>query len=790
MTQLRSGSSRQPRDPAPTSHAIHGRCPCWPGWRLSGRRRRRPDPRRPAAVDLVLNAAVAALVVYLGSARRAWTWLVLATTACVAADGGVGLVAGGCALGVAFAAVVLGRRAEVAGALVSALAVNALFRLPGTSPSALATVVAAAAVLPVVVSGYRACNIGIRRRLRIGLGIAVAASLALTTLATVVALTQRDALEAGIERARDGLRAAENGEVGTADRLLDEAERSFGDTSGVLGATWMAPTTWVPVLGQNVEALTVATQEGARLAGSSRAALLEADVDALQFDDGAIDLDHVRDVAPPLERLAATMAASVADLDAAASPWLVDAVGRRYEEFRAELDDAAADAAVAVEAVEAAPALFGGDGDRRYLILFTTPAEMRGLGGFIGSYAELTAVQGDLELTRSGRIGELRPGIGNPAYTISGPADYVARWGPYEVGRFVQDTTFSPDFPSVGEVWEEIYPQTRGGAPIDGVVVVDPYALAAFMQFTGPITIPEHDVTLTSENAADILLREQYAEFDEVRSTRVDFLAEATRLTFEALTTGDLPGPRQVTEILGPLVHQGRLLVYGTHPEEQRFFEEIDLDGALPPVDGDFLAVTTQNSGNNKIDTFLRRRIDYRVVFDPDRGRTEGRVTITLENDAPDAGLPYYVIGNRDPRRIPFGTNLMYLSVYSPWDVVGATLDDQPISVEQTEELGRRVYATSVMVPPGGVRQVTFELEGADDPSYDYRLTFAPQPLVNPDDLTVEVRGVEGWEVCRTRDLRLDEGIASARDRARGRPGGHRGVLPTVSRRPPWALLA
>lgn len=428
--------------------------------------------------------------------------------------------------------------------------------------------------------------------------------------------------------------------------------------------------------------------------------------------------------------------------------------------FSAELADAADNAEVAVDAVEIAPGLFGGEGDRRYLVLFTTPAEMRGLGGFIGNYGELTIIDGDIELSRSGRISELRPPAGAPPHAISGPVDYLARWGRFEVGDFVQDTTFSPDFPSVAQVWEQIYPQAPGGAAIDGVIVVDPYALAAFMTFTGPITVPGYPVPLTSDNAADILLREQYLTFQE-GGERVDFLDDATRLTFEALTTGDLPGPRQVTEVLGPMVAQGRLSVHSVVPDEQDFFTSVDLDGALPAVNGDFLSVTTQNSGNNKIDIFLHRELRYDVRYDPDTGTVRGELAVTLRNDAPASGLPPYVIGNRDPSRIPIGANLMYLSVYTPWDVTDAALDGEPIPVEHAEELDRFAYGTFVQVPAGGTRTVTFTLEGSAGPAYDYWLTFAPQPLVNPDRLRVNVTGAEGWEVCGTTEL--EEGDSGAR---------------------------
>ena len=51
--------------------------------------------------------------------------------------------------------------------------------------------------------------------------------------------------------------------------------------------------------------------------------------------------------------------------------------------------------------------MLGADGPRTYLLLFTTPSESRGLGGFVGSYAELTADDGQLALGAFGRAQDL-----------------------------------------------------------------------------------------------------------------------------------------------------------------------------------------------------------------------------------------------------------------------------------------------------------------------------------------------------------------------------------------------
>ena len=84
--------------------------------------------------------------------------------------------------------------------------------------------------------------------------------------------------------------------------------------------------------------------------------------------------------------------------------WLVDPLAGGVADFADEVDRALPDAELAIQAVRLAPGLFGGEGQRHYYIAFTQPAESRGLGGFVGNFGELTAVDGDVELTRSGRI--------------------------------------------------------------------------------------------------------------------------------------------------------------------------------------------------------------------------------------------------------------------------------------------------------------------------------------------------------------------------------------------------
>ena len=115
--------------------------------------------------------------------------------------------------------------------------------------------------------------------------------------------------------------------------------------------------------------------------------------------------------------------------------------------------------------------MLGGDGPRTYFVAFTTPAEARGLGGFMGTWAELRADDGRLEVDPNGsdrRADRRRMGAAPPV--LDGPADYLARYGRFGAGvdgepvavDFWSNVTMSPDFPSITEVFAQLYPASGG----------------------------------------------------------------------------------------------------------------------------------------------------------------------------------------------------------------------------------------------------------------------------------------------------------------------------------------
>ena len=681
-----------------------------------------PHPTGVDLIDVVLTVGLVLTVCLAAARARRWTWLVVAGTAATVATGMPAVPLAIAGLAIALAVAVMNRPAPVVGSVVAGCAVVALLsgsRVTGTAASAFVTT---AAILPVLVSGYqhgRRIERRWARRGALAAGLVVAIGVTGAALATAGA---RPSLERAIRQLQTALDTANEGEPEVAAAQFREAARSFEAAEGRL-STWLAePARAVPVLAQNLDALDALSEQAAELARVAADGATEADSDALRVRDGRLDLAALAALEDPLARVAVVLDDSDARIEAIDSPWLVPPVDRRVERLRDEVDDAEPDAQLALDAVRAGPDLLGGTSPRRYLMLFTTPVEARGRFGFPGNFAELTLTDGKLDMTRFGRVSELEQGLTATSVApaerrLTGPADYLARYSRFRPAATWRNITVSPDLGAIAEVAGQLYPQS-GGTPIDGVLVMDPAALAELMVDTGPVAVPGLAEPVGAENAEQFLLRDQYLSLPDTPE-RIDALETIARTSFERLTTGALPGPRALADRYGPLAAAGHLAFTSLDPQEADLLDRLGIGGRVEPLErDDGLFVTSINASGNKIDLFLERTLSYDASWDPRTGTVAATATVTLRNTAPPTGLPDYLIGNAvgqtslDGSDLPPGTNRTYLSLYSPLTLESATLDGQPISMQSEQELDRFVHSTFVTLAPGQSTTIEVKLIG------------------------------------------------------------------------------
>ncbi|MEO6318243.1 MAG: DUF4012 domain-containing protein [Acidimicrobiales bacterium] len=703
-------------------------------------------------LDLVLRAAFGALVVLAASrARGGWTlWLGLAGAAVLGvADAGAWELAGAFGAAVAVVVVVITGRQPGLQAVAAAGTIAPLGHLTWPLASGASAVAVAVVALPVLIVGLARAPWRVRRTVGWSLAGATLVALVGGAVGAFSALSARTDVDRAVDAAVAGLDEVSAEDTAPAVAKLEEASAAFDAAEETLRVWWARPALLVPGVAQQARAVATMADAGGDLSRVAASSLQEADLDRLEPSNGQIDLAAIAEVDGPLSEAAVSLHRADDRLAGVASPLLVAPVAERLADLADRVGAARANADTAAEALAVAPGLLGADGPRRYFLVLQTPSELRGVGGFMGSWGELVIDAGRFDLVRTGRFTELHERPDAASRQIEGQAEFAARWGD-DVAQYWGLAPFSPDFPTVADLVAQLYPQS-GGAEVDGVIAVDPASFASFVELTGPITVPGYPEALTPENAEQVLLHDQYLTFLE--GDREEFLRFATEVLFDELTAGDLPSPRVIAEELAPAVAARHLQLFSMHDDEQRFFEQIGADGSARRSPGDSVGVVGQNFNGNKIDYFLRRALTYDITWDPGSGALVGSLEVAMTNLAPTTGLPRSVISwggdvvnNQTP--VADGENLTFVSLYSALAIEALSLDGQPVEPLRTGvELGHQVEDLYVSVPSGATRVVRAEVSGTTEVGRSYTLELLRQPTATPDEIEVRVHLAAGWQL-------------------------------------------
>jgi len=640
----------------------------------------------------------------------------------------------------------------IGAALSAALSALAVLYLPNVGFNLSASLLAAVAVAPVAFTGFVALPQGQRRYANRGLlAVGILAALA-TVLTAIAALSARSLVESGISQAEDGVTAVEQGDQPQALVLLGDAQVDFEQARDRLSGplTWLAR--WVPITAQHSRALETAASEGATLVDTAGRTVTQADVGRIRGQNGQLDLELVEAVNAELGLANRTLAASRESLRAVNSPWLLPLLGSRLTSVDDELAATALDIDLANHGTAVLPDMFGANGLRRYMLLFVQPAESREFGGFVGAYGLLEADQGRFVLTESGSV-NTDLGSGPATFTDPGafPESYVFS-GP---SLRPQNLTATANLSTIAAAIRELIPQWREDPDfdIDGVITIDPYALAGMIELTGPLQIAGRQEPITADNVVDFLLRDQYLEFNaEDRDERQDILRVLAGEAFTRLLAVEIPGPERLGEIFGPVARANRLSMVTFDQTENAFLDRIFMSAELPQVGTsvDMIGIFGQTGTASKLDGYASRSSSYDVVFDPATGEVEGELVITESNNAPaDAGE--YILGQSDVEGLDgdlleVGSNFVALGLYSRSDLVAVEVSTPSRVGEATPAYSYNRYPIFFEVPLGGSATVTAQLNSQVEPGR-YDVLIPAQATAAVSEFSLTIRPTDSWRV-------------------------------------------
>jgi hypothetical protein len=337
-------------------------------------------------------------------------------------------------------------------------------------------------------------------------------------------------------------------------------------------------------------------------------------------------------------------------------------------------------------------------GPRRYLVFAANNAEMRAGSGMFLSVGELQIDADGLHL------GEMRSVVDVPVPAgVALDGDLADRWGWLAPQKEWRNLMASPRFDANAELAARMW-VAAGNPPVDGVLALDPVALAGVLRATGPVTVDGRQVD--AGTVVDELLHQQYVRFPD-RSVRRDELGRMAGRAFDALDAGRW----SVAGLAGGLSQaaSGRhVMGWSSKPAQQAAWQALGVDGALGPGS---LLVSVLNRGSNKLDQFLPVTAD--LSFDPTGAATDVVLRITLRNTVP-AGEPPYVAGEDPASGVPGGTYLGILAVNIPGAATGARIDGVADLAVAGRDGPTRVIGHQLRLEPGQAQTVVvrFTLPG------------------------------------------------------------------------------
>ena len=228
---------------------------------------------------------------------------------------------------------------------------------------------------------------GVTRRVIIVASIVVVALVVAVVPAIFVANDAADLMLLGRDAASHALAAARQGDTITAQGEFNTAALVFTRARDKLSSPFVLASLGVPFVASNVRAARALADIGTDLANAGESLTTAVHPEALEVVGGRLPLDEVARITPDLERGAAALTAALHRLNGVRhDPYLAPPVRDAVNKVHEQLAQAEGEARRAAAAAKLAPAIFGGDGPRRYLLVVQNNAESRATGGFIGSY--------------------------------------------------------------------------------------------------------------------------------------------------------------------------------------------------------------------------------------------------------------------------------------------------------------------------------------------------------------------------------------------------------------------
>jgi len=555
--------------------------------------------------------------------------------------------------------------------------------------------------------------------------------------------------KSNLEKARESAEQAKDALLGSrsedASRFAENAQFHARQAQAATHSVPWNIAAAVPLVGsplktiQQISDVVVGLADDVLLPGATMGAGLSPEK---LIDGTRIDLKLLRAEQPRLTELAAAAAKLDSQAQAISSPGYVPLLS----DARSQLQDQTSKLAQLLGntsiAAQLAPSMLGADGPRTYLLGFQSPAEARGTGGLLGGFAVLRFDNG--VPTVDALVSNIELGVRCEEYVGNRCGTAAAARAEVDLGpefnkvygwanplTDFRNSNLSPHFPYTAQIWKSMW-ERRSGAPVDGVIALDPVALSYVLGAIGPVTLADGEV-INADNVVELTMSTAYVRFADDDIARKKYLQDIAGAVVKKMT-GQIQSPRQLIDALGKAAGERRILVWSASPGDQKILEETPLAHVVPDDDAPYAQVVINNLAGNKMDYYLQREIEY-AADGCDGDMRNSTITVRLTNTATDRPLPDNVAGapglaKEVPLKALPGTMVSSVRVLV---TKGAKLMSVTSNGERTAaiphlENGRPSFEVQVAIPPGQSGELIFRLS---EPTAPGEPQVPVQPLID-----------------------------------------------------------
>ncbi|MBT2518476.1 DUF4012 domain-containing protein [Streptomyces sp. ISL-90] len=383
-----------------------------------------------------------------------------------------------------------------------------------------------------------------------------------------------------------------------ADDLEESTARAVEHTESPL---WRAGES-VPVLGENLRAVRIVAES---VDGFSRQVVSPAVEFVSSFTlirdpaTGVFDtapISAARDILDTAKRNVSDASTALAGVNTELTLVPVGEAVAQYEDMLGEMTDLLDQAGAGVAGLSA---LLGVDGPATIVLAFLNNAELAALGGGPAAQTLLSVDNGSVTVVEHVTSYDFPQGV---------PADVAVD----ESARLLYDDILTahingafsrPDLPTAAAILGAQWQRIRGIRP-DGIISLDPIALAMILEVTGPVTVSSGEV-LDSGNAVSLLLNQAYFLYDG-RTEADDFFQRAADAVFTRVMAADYD-LWAMADALSRAAEYGSLMVWSSDPETDALTAGTRLQGTLPTSNDPetVLGVYFRDRSSSKADFYL-----------------------------------------------------------------------------------------------------------------------------------------------------------------------------------------